>query len=83
MVYKSAIVSATILIMQHRNIPLKPTLEVYKDVDILNSFITVVKEIHTTPLLPVPITAIQGKVIFVKNQVCTCIIKLPNQFEHH
>lgn len=60
----------------------RPTLAVYKEVDMLNSFITIVEEIHSTPLLSVPITAIQSKVTFVKNHVSTYVIKQPNQFEH-
>lgn len=63
--------------------PCRPTLAVYKDVDLLNSFITVVEESAATPLLAVPIKDIQGKVVLVKNEVSTYVIKQPNHFEHH
>ena len=58
----------------------QPPLAIYKEVDILNSFITNVQENNASPLLTVPITDIQGK---LKNQVSTYVSKLPNQFEHH
>lgn len=63
--------------------PCRPALAMYKDVDLLNSFITVVEEVHSTPLLAIPIVAIQGKMVFVKNEVSTYVIKQPNQYEHH
>ena len=63
--------------------PCRPSLAVYKDVDLLNSYISVVEAISTAPLLAVSIENIQGKVVLVKNEVTTYAIKQPNQFEHH
>lgn len=61
--------------------PCRPSLTVYKDVDLLNSYISIVEDILTPPLLAVPIENIQGKVVLVKNELTTYAIKQPNQFE--
>lgn len=63
--------------------PCRPVLAVYKNVDLLRSFFTVIQERCATPLLAVPITAIQGKAILVKNESNTYAIKLPDKYEHH
>ena len=61
--------------------PCRPVLPVYKDIDLLRSFLTIIED--ATSLLAVPITAIQGKAFVVKNESNTYAIKLPNKYEHH
>ena len=68
--------------LQQAGPPCRARLAAYKEYDLLSSFITVVDESCITPLLAIPIKFIQSKVV-VKNQVCTYIVKQPNQFEHH
>lgn len=70
-------------LLQQAGPPCRPTLAIYKEVDILNSFITTIQENSASPLLAIPITDILRKLVFVKNQACTYVIKQPNHFEHH
>ena len=70
-------------LLQQAGPPCRATLAVYKDYDLLSSFVTVVEETCTASLLAIPIKSIQGKVVIVKNRVCTYMVKQPNQFEHH
>lgn len=57
-----------------------PCRPVLADIDLLNSYITVVEEIPSTPLLVIRLVNIQRKMIFVKNEVSTYVIKQPNQY---
>lgn len=70
-------------LLQQAGPPCRTTLALYKEVDLLSSFIAIVEERCDTPLLTVPVTSIQGKVVIVKNQDTTYVIKQPNHFEHH
>ena len=70
-------------LLQQAGPPCRASLTVYKEFDLLSSFITLAEESFTAPLLAIPITFIQGKVVVVKNHVCTYVIKQPNQFERH
>lgn len=63
--------------------PCRPSLALYKDVDLLNSFISIVEEVSTAPLVAVPVDNIQRKVILVKNELTSYVVKQPNNFEHH
>ena len=61
--------------------PCRPALAMYKDTDLLNSYITVVEETPSNPLLAIPLVDIQTKL--VKSDVSTYVIKQPNHYEHH
>lgn len=63
--------------------PCRPSLALYKEGDLLNSFILIVEEVSTAPLVAVPVNNIQGKVIVVKNELTSYVVKQPNNFEHH
>lgn len=63
--------------------PCRPALAMYKDIDLLNSYITVVEETLSNPLLAVPLVNIQRKMFFVKSDISTYVIKQPNHYEHH
>ena len=60
-------------LLQQAGPPCRAMLAVYKDYDLLSSFITVLEETYTASLLAIPIKFIQGKVVVVKNQVRTYI----------
>ena len=69
-------------ILQQAGPPCRAKLAVYKEYDLLSSFITVVDESCTAPIRAIPITFIQSKVVVVKNQVYTYAVKQPNQFDN-
>lgn len=63
--------------------PCRPVLAMYKDIDLLNSYITVVEETPSNPLLAIPLLDIKEKMVFVKSEISTYVIKQPNRYEHH
>ena len=68
-------------ILQQAGPPCRTILSVYKDVDLLNTFIVNVRE--TTELIAVPLTALKGKVVFVNTGHSKYVVTQPNRFERH
>ena len=70
-----------ITLMEQAGPPSRDTLQVHKDVDILNSFIK--PFLGYTQLRAVPLQRLLGKAVFLSGTDCNYIAPQPNSWEHH
>lgn len=68
-------------ILQQAGHPCRPTLAPYKEVDLLNKYVTRVT--RNGPLTAVPLRNIEAKVVLMNITGTLYAIKEPNQYEHH
>ena len=68
-------------ILQQAGHHCRPALNIYKEIDLLNSFVS--RVVRNGPLVAVPLENIRSKAVFICINRMFYAIKPPNNYEHH